>query len=189
MRRLCYSIIPLLLLALTLPGAAQTVTGAVRGTVTDASGAIVPGAKVTVTNTATGVKTSTTTNQAGEYSIRFLQIGNYKLTIEAPGFETATFGPFALEIDQTAKIDIPLKVGSTKTSVEVSDEYQPILNTENATLGETFTENTINNVPLNGRDFTQLHRSIRQERSRPASVPMEWAIQMSVPSTKATKFL
>jgi hypothetical protein len=156
MRRFCYSIIPLLLLAFAIPGVAQTVTGAVRGTVTDASGAIVPGATVTVTNTATGVKTVATTNQSGEYSIRFLQIGNYKLAIEAAGFDTATYGPFSLEIDQTAKIDIPLKVGSAKTSVEVSDEYQPILNTESATLGETFTENTINTVPLNGRDFTQL---------------------------------
>jgi hypothetical protein len=156
MKRLCSSIIPLLLLVLALPGMAQTVTGAVRGTVTDASGAIVPGAQVAATNTATGVKTNTTTNQAGEYSIRFLQIGNYKLLIEAQGFETATYGPFALEIDQTAKIDIPLKIGSTTTSVEVSDQLQPILNTESATLGETFTENTINNIPLNGRDFTQL---------------------------------
>jgi hypothetical protein len=146
----------LLLLAFALPGLAQTVTGAVRGTVTDASGAILPGATVTAANTATGVKTVASTNQSGEYSIRFLQIGNYKLTIEASGFETATYGPFSLEIDQTAKVDIPLKVGSAKTSVVVDDQYQPILNTESATLGETFTENTINTVPLNGRDFTQL---------------------------------
>ena len=156
MKRLCYSIISLLLLTFALPGVAQTVTGAVRGTVTDASGAIVPGATVTAINTATGVKTVASTNQSGEYSIRFLQIGNYKLTIEASGFETANYGPFALEIDQTAKVDIPLKIGSAKTSVEVSDQYQPILNTESSTLGETFTENTINSVPLNGRDFTQL---------------------------------
>ena len=156
MKRLCYSIISLLLLTFALPGVAQTVTGAVRGTVTDASGAIVPGATVTAANTATGVKTAASTNESGEYSIRFLQIGNYKLTIEAKGFETAVYGPFALEIDQTAKIDIPLKIGSATTSVEVSDQLQPILNTESATLGETFTENTINSVPLNGRDFSQL---------------------------------
>ena len=156
MKRLCYSIISLLLLTFALPSVAQTVTGAVRGTVTDASGAIVPGATVTAANTATGVKTAASTNESGEYSIRFLQIGNYKLTIEAKGFETAVYGPFALEIDQTAKIDIPLKIGSATTSVEVSDQLQPILNTESATLGETFTENTINSVPLNGRDFSQL---------------------------------
>ena len=156
MRRLCCSILPLLLFAFTLPGMAQTVTGAVRGTITDPSGAIVSGATVTATNTATGVQTTATTNQAGEYSIRFLQIGSYKLAVQASGFETADYGPFSLEIDQMAKIDIPLHIGSASTSVEVSSQAQPILETENPTLGETFTENTINSVPLNGRDFSQL---------------------------------
>src|ERR1700678_1550410 len=118
MKRLCLSIVPLLLFAFTLPGFAQTVTGAVRGTVTDATGAIVAGATVTATNAATRVKTVATTKQSGEYSIRFLQIGAYKLSIEAKGFETASYGPFNLEIDQTAKVDIPLKVGSAQTSVE-----------------------------------------------------------------------
>jgi Carboxypeptidase regulatory-like domain len=156
MRRLCCSILPLLLFAFTLPGMAQTVTGAVRGTITDPSGAIVSGATVTATNTATGVQTTATTNQTGEYSIRFLQIGSYKLAVQASGFETANYGPFSLEIDQMAKIDIPLHIGSASTSVEVSSQAQPILETENPTLGETFTENTINSVPLNGRDFSQL---------------------------------
>ena len=156
MRRMCFTIIPFLLFASTLPGMAQTVTGAVRGTITDPSGAIVSGATVTATNTATGVQTSATTNQTGEYSIRFLQIGSYTLAVQASGFERAAYGPFSLEIDQMAKIDIPLHIGSTSTSVEVSDQMQPILETENPTLGETFTENTINSVPLNGRDFSQL---------------------------------
>jgi hypothetical protein len=143
-------------LAACIPAVTQTVTGAVRGTITDPSGAIVPGAKVTAQNTATGVKTIDTTNGSGEYSIRFLQIGQYKLTIEASGFKSASYGPFSLEIDQTAKIDIPLNVGSADTTVTVTEAFQPILQTENATNGETFTENTINSVPLNGRDFAQL---------------------------------
>jgi len=151
--------LPMILLSfclLTLQGMGQTVTGTVRGTVTDPSGAIVTGATVTATNTASAVATVTKTNGAGEYSIRFLQIGQYKVTVSAPGFETANYGPFALEIDQTAKIDIPLRIGATNTTVDVSGQMQPILNTESATLGETFTENTINSVPLNGRDFSQL---------------------------------
>jgi Carboxypeptidase regulatory-like domain/TonB dependent receptor len=155
MKRICLLIVPLLLLV-SLSGVAQTVTGAIRGIITDPTGAIVPTATVTAINAATSVKTVAKTNQAGEYAIRFLQIGQYRLTVEAPGFTTAKYGPFALEIDQTAKIDIPLTVGANTTTVEVSDQLQPILNTENATLGETFTENTINNVPLNGRDFSQL---------------------------------
>jgi hypothetical protein len=146
----------LLLSTLTLSSVAQTVTGAIRGTITDASGAIVPGANVTATNLATGVGTTAKTNQSGEYSIRFLQIGQYKVSVEAAGFTTANYGPFSLEIDQTAKIDIPLSIGAASTTVQVSSDLQPILNTESATLGETFTENTINSIPLNGRDFTQL---------------------------------
>jgi hypothetical protein len=138
------------------PALAQTVTGAIRGIVTDSSGAIVASATVTANNVATGVPTATKTNPAGEYSIRFLPVGEYRLVVEASGFKTATYGPFALEIDQTAKIDIPLSVGSAASTVTVSAEVEPILNTESATLGETFTANTINSVPLNGRDFSQL---------------------------------
>ncbi len=137
-------------------GMAQTVTGTIRGTITDPSGAIVSGATVIATNTASSVATATRTNDTGAYSIRFLQIGQYKITVSAPGFETAHYGPFALEIDQTAKVDIPLRIGVATVSVDVSGQMQPILNTESATLGETFTENTINSIPLNGRDFTQL---------------------------------
>jgi len=151
--------LPILLLSLCLTafhGAAQTVTGAIRGIITDPSGAIVSGATVTAINAASAVATTTKTDGTGEYSIRFLQIGQYSLTVSASGFATANYGPFSLEIDQTAKIDIPLHIGATSATVNVSGQMQPILNTESATLGETFTENTINSVPLNGRDFSQL---------------------------------
>ncbi len=144
------------LAACTAPILGQTVTGAVRGTVTDPSGAIVPGAKVTVTNVATSVSATATTDSAGQYAIRNLQIGQYKLAVQAGGFSEASYGPFALEIDQTAKVDVPLSVGGATTTVEVIGEMQPILQTENATTGETFTQNTINSLPLNGRDFAQL---------------------------------
>ena len=146
----------LILVAYCCSGVAQTVTGSLRGVVTDPSGSIVTSATVTATNTSTGVPSVAKTNGAGEYSLRFLQVGSYKLTIEASGFNTANYGPVSLEIDQTAKIDIKLTVGDASTTVNVSDQVQPILNTESATLGETFTENTINSVPLNGRDFSQL---------------------------------
>ena len=156
MKRISCCFVTLLLLAAPLAGVAQTVTGAIRGIITDSSGAIVSGATVTAKNVATGVDTVAKTNPSGEYAIRFLQIGSYKVTVSATGFDLASYGPISLEIDQVAKVDIQLKVGSTSTTVNVSEDLQPILNTETATLGETFTENTINSVPLNGRDFTQL---------------------------------
>ncbi|WP_182276246.1 TonB-dependent receptor [Granulicella sp. 5B5] len=126
------------------------------GTVTDPSGAAIPGAKVAVTNVDTGVTVTDSANSAGIYNVRFLQIGRYKIVTTAPGFSKQNYGPFSLEIDQVAKVDVKLAVGANTTTVDVSESAQPILNTENATLGETFTENTINSVPLNGRDFSQL---------------------------------
>ena len=155
MKRIYLLILPLLLLC-SLSGVSQTVTGAVRGVVTDPTGAIVPNAIVSAVNVATNVATTTKTNQAGEYSIRFLQIGQYKLSVKSPGFEASSYGPFPLEIDQVAKVDIALTVGSATATVSVTDQMQPILNTESATLGTTITENTINALPLNGRDYSEL---------------------------------
>jgi hypothetical protein len=168
-------------------GIAQTVTGAVRGTITDPTGAFVPGASVTATNIASGVATATKTNDKGEYSIRFLQIGDYKLTVTAQGFENTSYGPFSLEIDQTAKIAIPLKIGSTTVNVDVSGQMQPMLNTESASLGETFTLNVLESVPLNGRDFSQLTVYPPPEQLRLVSVSSTEATQPSETSMRATK--
>jgi len=133
----------------------QTVTGAVTGVVTDPSGAVVSGAKVTAENTATSVKTTAKTNEAGVYTIRFLPIGSYTVTIEATGFATQKILPFALEIDQTAKINATLKIGAV-TTVEVQETVHPILDTTDSTLGNTLTTNEIENIPLNGRNFSSL---------------------------------
>jgi hypothetical protein len=142
-----------LLGALTAVG--QTVTGSVTGVVTDPSGAVVAGAAVAAQNTATAVKTSATTNASGVYSIRFLPIGNYTLTIEAKGFTSQRVAAFALEIDRTAKIDAQLNIGSSSV-VTVLAESQPILDTTDATLGNTLSTSEIANIPLNGRNFSSL---------------------------------
>ncbi len=110
---------------------AQTITGSVNGTVTDPSGAVIPNARVAATNTETGVATETTTNNDGIYNIRFLQIGTYKVTITAQGFATTTYGPFALETGQNAKIDAKLGLENQQQKVSVEAEVAPLLNTEN----------------------------------------------------------
>ena len=133
----------------------QTVTGSITGLVTDPSGAVVVGANVTAENAATSVKTSAQTNGAGVYTIRFLPIGTYSLTIEAKGFATQKVPPFALEIDQTAKVDATVKIGASST-VEVTAAFHPILDTTDATLGNTLSTNEIQNIPLNGRNFSSL---------------------------------
>src|SRR5260370_15090487 len=99
------------LLCLSSSVVAQTVTGTIAGQVTDPSGAVVVGATVTAENAATGVKTLAKTNATGVYTIRFLPIGTYTVTIESTGFATEKFPPFALDINQTAKIDGTLKIG------------------------------------------------------------------------------
>ncbi|MGO8718702.1 MAG: TonB-dependent receptor [Acidobacteriaceae bacterium] len=136
------------------PAVAQTITGAIRGTITDPSGAVVPKATVTATNVATGVATSTVTDSSGFYNFQFLPIGTYTLTATVPGFNTALVRPFALEIDQIASVNVKLQVGQASTRVNVSSELSPILNTENATLGLTLTSSTIASMPLNGRNFS-----------------------------------
>ncbi len=139
----------------TVAASAQTITGDIGGTVTDASGAVIPGAKVTATNVATNVATSTTTNEAGIYSLRFLQVGKYKVSVTAPNFTTTVTEPFLLEVSQVAKVDTQLKAGATDT-VTVSDQTAPILNTENGQVSTTISETLINDLPVNGHNFTEL---------------------------------
>src|SRR5216683_4582900 len=135
---------------------AQTITGSVNGTVTDPSGAVIPNATVTATNVDTGVATPTTTNSDGIYNIRFLQIGNYKVTIEAPGFAVATFGPFVLETGQNAKVDAKLLLEGQVQKVAVEAELVPLLNTENPTLATTLDSRAIDNIPLVSRNLVAL---------------------------------
>jgi hypothetical protein len=135
---------------------AQTITGSITGTVTDPSGAIVPNAQIVVTNVDTGVKTTDKSNGAGIFNVRFLQIGRYKVVTTAPGFSSQTFGPFALEIDQVAKVDVKLAIGSGSSTVDVAAEFTPLLDTEDSTIATTLTANTIENIPLAGRNWSSL---------------------------------
>ena len=136
-------------------GRTQTVTGAVTGTVTDQSGAVIPGAHVVAVNTETGVSSSAMSDSAGVYRIGFLPIGPYQVTVEAQGFGTQNVPTFQLEALQTATFNVKLSPGTVSTTVSVS-EAAPILNTNDATLSSTFTANTIQNFPLNGLDFSAL---------------------------------
>ena len=141
-----------LLLGLS-PASAQTITATVRGTVTDPSGAVLAGVSVTATNVATNVKTATITNHDGAYNIQFLPIGQYRITVAASGFETESVGPINLEIDQIAKIDTRLKLGSTSITVDVSSDVTPTLQTQDSALESTISSNTLSTMPLNGLNF------------------------------------
>ncbi|MDQ2834294.1 MAG: carboxypeptidase-like regulatory domain-containing protein, partial [Acidobacteriota bacterium] len=138
-----------------MPVFAQTITGSITGTVTDPSGAVVAGAKVTATNVLTGVTTLVTTNASGIYSVNFLQIGQYKVSVESPAFTTQTTSPFTLEVDQEAKVNVALQVGTASSSVVVTDTA-PILNTENATTGNSITAAAATELPVQARNFSSL---------------------------------
>ncbi|HEY5331797.1 MAG TPA: TonB-dependent receptor [Acidobacteriaceae bacterium] len=133
---------------------AQTVTGSIRGTITDPSGAAVTGAKITAREVSTGVVSTTTTDRSGAYNFQSLRIGTYVVSGSKAGFSTTENRLFSLEIDQIAKIDIKLHVGEVTATVDVASDSGSILQTEDASLGTTITSNTLESMPLPGQNFS-----------------------------------
>src|SRR5215472_5674712 len=136
--------------------AAQTFRGTILGTVTDASGAVVTGAKVTVRNTSTGLERTTDTSADGSYSIPELPIGAYNVTITQSGFQTFVANGVTVDVATERRVDAALKTGEVSTRVEVSADQLPIVDTTSAELGGTLTSDTIETLPVNGRDYTKL---------------------------------
>lgn len=143
------------LLALPIGVQGQTITGAITGSVTDPSGSIIPNAKVTATNQGTNISSETQTNESGFYNLPFLPIGDYSLTISVSGFKKSTLGPFKLEVNQIARVDVKMEVGDTTQTVEVKD-IAPILQTESTATGDSLSASKLTALPLNGRNFASL---------------------------------
>ena len=143
-----------LAVCISLPTHAQTVTGSIRGTVVDQTGAVVPAATVTAQNVNTGVVTTTVSDSSGAYNIQTLPIGTYAVSVKKSGFSTTTDRPFTLEIDQIARIDLKLQVGEVSTTISVAADSGSVLQTEDATLGTTVTANTLESMPLPGQNFS-----------------------------------
>lgn len=156
MRRFTIGIIGLffLLLLSTNSFAAET-TASIIGKVTDDSGAILPGALVTATNTATNVSRSATSDEAGNYRIPLLQPGNYTLQVELSGFPKQIQKDIILTVGKEAVLDFHMKLSGTAESLEVVGET-PLVDSTKSVLTTTVTEKTIDNLPLNGRDYSQL---------------------------------
>ena len=123
-----------------------------NGTVTDPTGASVPGAKVTVDNTATGLTRNTQTNDAGLYSVTGLPVGSYDITVEARGFKTVKRTGLPLEVGAAATVNLQLEVGSAQESVSVAAEL-PVVETTRSATASTVTEKAVANLPVNGRNF------------------------------------
>jgi hypothetical protein len=129
-------------------------TGGIVGTVTDATGAVVAGAKVTITNPGTNQAVTLTTNSAGLYNSGSIVPGNYKVRVEAKGFRTSEL-PVAVEVGVVVSGNIKLEVGQESTVVEVQGAAVAV-NTEQATVQGVVTTQQIENLPINGRNFLDL---------------------------------
>jgi hypothetical protein len=134
---------------------AQTTTAQVSGQVTDPTGAMIPQASITITNVDTGLSRKVETSGTGYYVIPLLPPGNYKLTVEKQGFQTAEYPSFILQVNQTLALDVVLKVGMVTQSVRV-EAQAPLLQATSSNLGAVITNRAVVDLPLNGRNFTQL---------------------------------
>jgi outer membrane receptor protein involved in Fe transport len=134
---------------------AQVDTATIVGTVQDSSGAVVPGAAVTATEVNTNIKTSTHADASGNYAITPLKVGNYSVSVEAQGFKKETRGGVVLQVQDRLRVDFTLQVGSLAEAVNIEAEI-PVVQTETSSLGDVVTSRQVTDLPLNGRDFTQL---------------------------------
>ncbi|HEV2468672.1 MAG TPA: TonB-dependent receptor [Candidatus Sulfotelmatobacter sp.] len=134
---------------------AQTTAGRILGTLTDQSGAAVPGATVIVTDTQRGTSRTVTTDDSGNYIVPDLQPGTYKVHAEAKGFKTVERPSVLVEVATDVRADFALQPGEVTETVTINEEV-PLVNTTSATLGGTLSNKEINDLPLNGRNYENL---------------------------------
>src|SRR3982751_6365646 len=150
----------LLVIALTASCAlAQDVTASITGVVRDASGAVVPNATVRALNLGTNAEFTTTTNAEGQYTIRTMPVGEYKLSVEATGFRRNETSGIRLQVNDVARVDPTLDVGGTTETVTVSTQVVSV-DTDTSSLRTVVDQKRIEELPLNGRNATQLMRLV-----------------------------
>lgn len=153
--RLAAVIAGIVLLLATGPAWGQVDQGSITGTVVDATGAVVPNADVRLLNTDQGISLETHTGDSGSYTFSPVRIGHYTVTVSAPGFSATTQQNLTVTVGLDLKVNVALKTGSTSETVTVSTA-PPQLQQDESSVGQTIDQRTINNLPLNGRNFTFL---------------------------------
>src|SRR5437588_4776430 len=151
--------IAIVVCALAGSASAQNVTGSIDGVVRDPAGGVVPGAAVRATNTGTSALFRAITNAEGQYAIRTIPIGVYDLVVEAAGFKKFQTTGIRVQVDEVSRVDAELSVGAATESVTVTGEAVTV-DTESATLKSVVDQRRIEELPLNGRNATQLMRLI-----------------------------
>jgi hypothetical protein len=156
--RRAHLLVPFLLITgLSLPLLGQVDTGTIQGTVRDTSGAVMAGVTITISNEGTSFAQSTLTSSAGTYVFTPLRIGTYSVEVQQPGFKKQRRSGLQLNIQQQLVIDFSLEPGEVTTVIDVKGEA-PILQTENGSVGQVVETKTVNDLPLNGRNYTFLAR-------------------------------
>ena len=144
-------IIAVVCLMAAMPSSSQTITATLDGLVTDSTSAVIPGAAVTVVNTATNAEFKTETSATGRFVALSLQPGPYKVVVEASGFKRVERSGLVLEVEQTAVIRITLEVGAISETVEVSAEA-PLIESTTSSMGQVIDNQKMINLPLNSRN-------------------------------------
>jgi len=153
--RVPVQICTLLVLCSIVPLSAQVERASIVGTVTDVTGAVVPGVIVTVTNEGTNTAVQRTTDESGKYTAVNLAPGSYAIAAEHTGFSRRLFTGFVVQVNQIARLDVVLEVGAVEQTIEVQ-AGAPLLHTEDAAMGQVISPKPISDLPLNGRNFAQL---------------------------------
>jgi len=143
-----------LLAAVGSTALAQTF-GEITGTISDSSGAVVAGAAVTVTNTATSQARKVSTNDTGNFTVPFVPPGSYQIRVEKEGFKTSTRSDVRVQVADSVRMNFVIEVGSVSESIEVQGGGA-LLSTENATVGTVIDNRRIVELPLNGRNYLQM---------------------------------
>ena len=152
LRNLFYAV---LFISLVLSASAQQITGSIRGTVVDSTGATVQGASVSATQAETGLSRTSMTDHSGGYVLLELPVGHYRLQVEGKGFQTYNQQGITLDVNETATVPIRLEVGAETQQINVLADAELIQGTVTS-LGKTVSEREVLDLPLNGRNFTQL---------------------------------
>ena len=147
-------------LALTLAAHAQTSRGTVTGTVLDAAGAVVGGARITLTGVGTGVKLSTVSNDGGVYRFDAVDLGVYQLQVAHPGFRTYVGAGITVEANRVTTFDPRLEVGAAETRIEVNGESSEMLVKDSPLRGGNFQPREVRDLPLPGLNPLWLTRTL-----------------------------
>jgi outer membrane receptor protein involved in Fe transport len=168
--------------------AAQSFNATLLGTVIDSSGAVVPGASVTIVEEDTGRQQTVTTGSDGAFTLAQLRPTSYTLRVELDGFQTSLQKNLVLEIDQTRRLTVSLRAGAVTETIEVNTRV-PVINTDTSSKGEVIIQKQLQDLPLNGRNYTDLALLVPGVYRRPTDDDQGEGLATSGTRTDASNFI